>query len=120
MREFVKGWRRKAGCVTLVMALAFTCLWVRTNVIVDRVHFTIGDRRHTIFSGLGGIIWEGYDDSRKGGRRINWFTDDIYQFNASYYPQVELRNRRARLNLLRPRKLESWESSSRDADGKRA
>ena len=30
MREFFKGWRRKAGCVTLVMALATTSAWLRS------------------------------------------------------------------------------------------
>ena len=30
MREFFKGWRRKAGCVALVVACAFTSLWVRS------------------------------------------------------------------------------------------
>lgn len=30
MREFFKGWRRKVGCVTLLMALLLAVGWVRS------------------------------------------------------------------------------------------
>ena len=35
MREFFRGWRRKIGAVTLVMALALTGVWMRSVVIED-------------------------------------------------------------------------------------
>ena len=37
MREFFRGWRRKVGCVTLVMAIAFTIGWVRSTIMADFV-----------------------------------------------------------------------------------
>jgi hypothetical protein len=30
MREFFRGWRRKAGCIALVIALVFTMGWMRS------------------------------------------------------------------------------------------
>ena len=35
MMEFFRGWRRKAGLVTLVMACAFTSGWVRSLTVRD-------------------------------------------------------------------------------------
>lgn len=37
MREFFKGWRRKVGLVTLVMALVFTGGWLRSRFFEDSV-----------------------------------------------------------------------------------
>lgn len=39
MRDFFKGWRRKVGCVTLVMALACIGLWIRGYDVGDRITF---------------------------------------------------------------------------------
>jgi hypothetical protein len=35
MREFFRGWRRRAGVAALVMACAFAGMWLRSRVIVD-------------------------------------------------------------------------------------
>jgi hypothetical protein len=35
MREFFRGWRRKAGLVTLVMACAVMAMWARSRFIND-------------------------------------------------------------------------------------
>jgi len=37
MTEFFKGWRRKAGCVTLVMATVLGALWIRSCVLSEFV-----------------------------------------------------------------------------------
>ena len=37
MREFFHGWRRKAGCVTLVVALLLMAGWLRSRNISDRI-----------------------------------------------------------------------------------
>ena len=53
MKQFFHGWRRKAGGVTLVMALALTGLWIRTFVVADFIqleHLAFGTAR-------GGIYW---------------------------------------------------------------
>jgi len=35
MGEFFKGWRRKTGVVTLVMACVFMSAWVRSQTTID-------------------------------------------------------------------------------------
>jgi len=40
MSEFFHGWRRKAGCVLLVMALVFMGGWIRSRIIEDRVEYS--------------------------------------------------------------------------------
>jgi hypothetical protein len=37
MREFFRGWRRKVGCVTLVLAVAVTGMWARSFVVADQL-----------------------------------------------------------------------------------
>ena len=39
MREFFRGWKRKLGVVTLVMALAFLGGWVRSMSVVDLLDY---------------------------------------------------------------------------------
>src|SRR5258708_4117292 len=39
MHTFFHGWRRKAGCVALVMACVFTGIWIRSYRIVDTFSF---------------------------------------------------------------------------------
>jgi len=35
MGDFFHGWRRKTGCVLLVLALAFYTMWMRSLVLID-------------------------------------------------------------------------------------
>lgn len=35
MRDFFHGWRRKAGCIALLIALTLIGAWIRSRVIVD-------------------------------------------------------------------------------------
>jgi hypothetical protein len=50
MREFFKGWRRKTGCVALVMACALAGEWMRASVTEDAYLLT---PQHAIVSGDG-------------------------------------------------------------------
>ena len=62
MREFFKGWRRKVGCVTLVMACAVATAWVRSELnYLDDYFFTLGMRDHNIMSGYGRMTWWSWD-----------------------------------------------------------
>ncbi|MDB5345631.1 MAG: hypothetical protein JWP89_4008 [Schlesneria sp.] len=63
MREFFRGWRRKTGCITLVMACVVTGLWVRTLFFSDQFCFAIGDRLHYVNSGQSGLSWLSVDRS---------------------------------------------------------
>src|SRR4051812_3266689 len=51
MREFFKGWRRKAGVVTLVIACALAAGWVRSCVMLDIVYFPRRTSNCVLFSG---------------------------------------------------------------------
>lgn len=42
MREFFKGWRRKVGCVALVMALALMTGWLRSQFVFDDFNIRAG------------------------------------------------------------------------------
>lgn len=44
MREFFRGWRRKAGCVTLLMACAVLGLWMRGRIYSDLIEFRVASR----------------------------------------------------------------------------
>ncbi|MDB5345602.1 MAG: hypothetical protein JWP89_3979 [Schlesneria sp.] len=68
MHTFFNGWRRKAGVVTLVMAVAMCSLWMRANLITDEITFQIADRRHTVISLRDGVIWISLD----GHLRQTW------------------------------------------------
>jgi hypothetical protein len=55
MHTFFYGWRRKAGCVTLVMACVLMGMWMRTTVVAD--YFSAG--AVAFGSARGGIYWFG-------------------------------------------------------------
>lgn len=58
MREFFRGWRRKVGCVTLVMACVLTTGWVRSIGQSHAVQFPLGRQiAQTIESTMGVIVF---------------------------------------------------------------
>jgi len=57
MGEFFTGWRRKVGCVTLMMALAFARGWVRSPLYNDAVEFECGNLFLTLASNQNGLWW---------------------------------------------------------------
>ena len=57
MGEFFKPWRRKFGCLTLVMALVFTCGWIRSLSNFEMIHFPIGGKRHITLASRKGILY---------------------------------------------------------------
>ena len=60
MGDFFRGWRRKAGCMTLVMALALMIGWVRSHTIQDELLIRIGNRfEYSFRSSPYGLEWSG-------------------------------------------------------------
>lgn len=51
MREFFHGWRRKAGVITLGLALAVMGLWIRSRIVDDQ--FTVCGMQ---FKSYGGVF----------------------------------------------------------------
>jgi hypothetical protein len=56
MREFFRGWRRKFGVMTLVMACLFGLEWLRGQSTVDLIQFTTGNRTWQEWAFSDGII----------------------------------------------------------------
>jgi len=60
MREFFKGWRRKVGCGTLVLACVIAIVWMRSLFIAEGVMYRSDKSTvHNIRSTPGGLIWSG-------------------------------------------------------------
>ena len=57
MREFFRGWRRKVGCVALVMALATCGLWMRSRAIEDSLVVEMSVTRHNVWLAGTGFWW---------------------------------------------------------------
>jgi hypothetical protein len=64
MREFFRGWRRKAGCVALVMACVVTGCSLRARIVCDEFLFGNGHGAEIRAIGLHrvGIKWTVYED----------------------------------------------------------
>ena len=57
MGEFFKGWKKKAGLVSLVLALTMTGAWMRSVATEDVFRLSIGKSDQYIESERGGIGW---------------------------------------------------------------
>ena len=73
MREFFHGWRRKAGCVALVLACAVMGLWFRSFAIFDVISLANGQQQHQIASASGRLFWGAWRErSRHSRPRNEW------------------------------------------------
>lgn len=81
MREFFKGWRRKVGCVALLMAVAVFGIWMRSRIVLDDILFTFGDRQISIASFGGCCLWWSW--SRRDGdvSRNSWTAIPLNQLD---------------------------------------
>ena len=76
MGEFFKGWRRKAGLVTLAMACLLTCAWMRSYMIRECVCIPRRSSDHNIESHGGGLHW--YRDTPSiGNGGIRWHSESL-------------------------------------------
>jgi len=66
MGEFFKGWRRRFGLLTLVMACVCMVLWVRANsTTIDVFSFPTGSRSwQLLISDRAGMNWLRLNDSK--------------------------------------------------------
>jgi hypothetical protein len=86
MREFLRGWLRKAGCVTLVMACALACLWTRSIFVFDAIHFGVGTQQQCVISSDGMINWYSFAVSQVVGFQVESASRDdaLYYWLAIY------------------------------------
>ena len=58
MREFIRGWRRKIGMLTLAMACVFMAVWIRSLFMLDQFWFYAGNGHlETLYSFDSKIGW---------------------------------------------------------------
>jgi hypothetical protein len=66
VREFFRGWRRKAGLVTLMMALLLGVVWLRSSLITDRITIaTAPQNAYSLVSDRGRFSWHGLAMTRR-------------------------------------------------------
>mgnify|MGYP001554100057 CR=1 FL=1 len=64
MHTFFHGWRRKAGCVKLIMAVAVFGMWMRSRVMFDWLTFATNLRGHWVCSYADSIWWISFPQDR--------------------------------------------------------
>jgi len=78
MGEIFKGWRRKTGCILLVMGCVFACGWIRSRDHVDGMIIIPNTHSiHYITSGAGGLSWQADQELLKDGYLLdtpNWIS----------------------------------------------
>jgi hypothetical protein len=58
MRKFFHGWRRRAGCILLIMAITLAGVWVRGIVAPKTVEWPLGNQTLLLTTNNGRLIWE--------------------------------------------------------------
>jgi hypothetical protein len=95
MRDLFRGWRRKVGCVTLVMALMLIAVWIRSFRGTDIVNLnSIPNTSLTFISERSGIVFLWMHNEAPH------FTDG--RIDASYF----LFGQNLRLNQIMPPELQ--------------
>lgn len=103
MRSFFHSWRRKVGCITLVMACAMTTVWVRSLSWEDDLSLRVSDCDvlfiETYDVGIcGWWVWESQplllDDVVYSSDRFTWTSQHAPQWGRSSPRLDELKERR--------------------------
>lgn len=94
MVEFFKGWRRKAGVLTLLIACGMCCLWMRSFRLVDIVAFGKHRSANSIRSNQGTIGWHRdivnifYGDRQEGSNRIEY--KHLVRWHQMSFPRYDV------------------------------
>lgn len=101
MGDFVHGWKRKIGCVTLMMALVFTLGWIRSFAIRDVVALPRTDTEEVFSSSYQSLSWLSYRFSspespvflvrHDGTDTAKWFTPQIRLGSRLIWDDAEIR-----------------------------
>jgi hypothetical protein len=108
MREFFKGWRCKAGCVVLVMAVAAMGAWIRSRAVLDHLSMPINGRNWSISSVSGVILWLSRDCATEHDQSWRWASVNMDQLDVTDAELLD--TSRFMLNGLRPKqcKITYW------------
>jgi hypothetical protein len=61
MREFIRGWRRKTGIVTLLLACVLGAAWIRSYDVFDFFEIGIENRPQCLGSFNGNLNWRSWN-----------------------------------------------------------
>lgn len=81
MAEFFRGWRRKVGVMTLMIALVILGAWCRSFGKIDRFTFQSHNYDHNrLVSFKGSIAWQRVvpGDVSRGSTNINEFAPELF------------------------------------------
>ena len=76
MAEFFRGWKRKVGCVTLLMALMLVAGWVRSEAIRDFIMLDLNKSDGNwdwVYSNRQRLFWQRTYDDPDYTRRMPYF-----------------------------------------------
>ena len=76
MREFFNGWRRKAGCVTLLLACVFMIGGMRSRVRCDLIMLPYGNSTYCVES-MCGVLDFGRVTVENNRARASWKSSEI-------------------------------------------
>jgi hypothetical protein len=76
MREFFHGWRRKAGCMTLVMACVFAVGWVRSEFKFDNISMIHEGKIESFFSVTQHLGWTS-ESTNSGKTGMRWNSENL-------------------------------------------
>jgi len=79
MSAFFHGWRRKAACITLVMACVLVGAWIRSRNVRDALNWTFAGRQHMAVSTRERLAWAAfpYDSSNRRATPMNWYASEM-------------------------------------------
>jgi hypothetical protein len=85
MHAYIYGWRRKAGCTTLLLALILSCLWVRSLGYQDGVMIFGVNRCLMITSADSSMSWAVSNPDEDGFNSSNvvWISRPITRDNGN-------------------------------------
>src|SRR5689334_21217245 len=84
MGEFFNGWRRKAGVMVRVMALAVMTEWIRSLARHDEIQLAAYDGIHAIASASGTLRWAKIATRSDGTRNTIGWTSEVIRKHRSH------------------------------------
>ena len=86
MSTFFHGWRRKTGCILLLMAGVFMAAWLRSLSVIDKFSFSQQQSCHFMLSMDGNVSWRRltpFDENMPPGWSLptRWVTTALTEKN---------------------------------------
>jgi hypothetical protein len=89
MHTFFHGWRRKAVCVALMIAIALMGLWIRSLRVVDLVQFPSGKHEDIRFVVTpDGYCWEHSRFENAFPSKFYWFSTDASDYFSHRFSEL--------------------------------